>query len=204
MLRYLEFGLSHNEVPNEVTFQRMFKRKSNGKYNDITSFFGMMKMRIDLRLPLESEKNEILSLYKSVIGEGFCVWNEFYPEMQEIEHDMETENLFVLVEDCCIIGAVSVVPENELDGFDFWSNHDGRHRELARVVVARSYRGKGLAYGMVQRMLPILKERGCTSVRLSVAKCNIPAYKTYKKAGFDVAGEAEMYGGSYYLMEKML
>ncbi len=150
------------------------------------------------------EKNEILALYKSVIGEEFCVWNEIYPEMQEIEHDIKTENLFVLVGEGRIIGAMSLVPENELDGFGFWSSRDGCHREIARVVVASSHRGKGLAYEMVQSIIPILKERRCTSVRLSVAKCNIPACKTYQKADFDTVGEAEMYGGSYYLMEKRL
>jgi len=39
---------------------------------------------------------------------------------------------------------------------------------------------------------------------LSVVKTNVPAYKTYIKAGFAVVGEAQMYGNDYYLMEKAI
>ncbi len=42
------------------------------------------------------------------------------------------------------------------------------------------------------------------SIHLSVAKSNIPAYKTYIKLGFKTVGEVEIYGGDYYLMEKQI
>lgn len=77
-------------------------------------------------------------------------------------------------------------------------------REIARVVVNRRFRGKGIAYEMVKKLEYILKEEGCTAIHLLVACKNIPAYKTYMKAGFEVMGECDMYGNHFYACEKPL
>ncbi len=150
------------------------------------------------------EAKEIEALYKSVLGSQFCVWNEYYPSMQEITHDLETENLYILTMKDDIIGALSIVPENELDEFSGWSCKYGTHREIARVVISKSYQGYGFAQRMVHEIQSILKHSNCSAIHLSVAKSNIPAYKTYLKIGFTVKGEADMYGNSYYLMEKQI
>ncbi len=143
----------------------------------------------------------VYALYKSVLGEEFCVWNDAYPDMLEIEADLAADDLFVLTEGEKIIGAISIVPENELDGFDCFT---GDGSEIARVVIAKEYRGKGLSCKMVGEIEKILCKRGCKAIHLSVAKSNIPACKTYIKAGFKTVGEAEMYGGDYYIMEKQI
>ncbi len=154
--------------------------------------------------PAQSADAEaVLSLYKSLLGSPFCVWNEAYPGEEEIKHDIETENLYVLEDEGHIIGAVSAVPENELDGFSCW-HCKSAHRELARVAVARDRQGMGLAARMVNEAEAILRAQGCQAIHLSVAKGNIPAYKTYLKTGFAVVGEAALYGGQYFLMEKRL
>ena len=94
------------------------------------------------------------------------------------------------------------MPENELDEFHCWRCKDGK--EIARVVIAQAYQGQGLSFEMVQSIVPILREQGYKAIHLSVVKTNLPAYKTYVKAGFVTVGEADMYGNSYYLMEKAL
>ncbi len=149
----------------------------------------------------KEDASAVYALYKSVIGEEFCVWNDAYPDMIEIEGDLDENDLFVLTEGEKIIGAISIVPENELDGFDCFTS-DGA--EIARVVIAKEYRDRGLSYKMVGEMEKILLKRDYKSIHLSVAKSNIPAYKTYIKAGFKTVGEAEIYGGDYYLMEKQI
>ena len=143
---------------------------------------------------------EVLSIYESAKGDKFCVWNENYPSLTEIKHDLETETLYVMLDGSKVIGAISIVPENELDGFDCWSCKDSK--EIARVVIDKNYQGYGLSFEMVQRIETILKNKGYKAIHLSVVKTNISAYKTYIKAGFNVVGEAKMYGNDYYLMEK--
>ena len=145
---------------------------------------------------------QVLSLYQKARNGEFCVWSDSYPTIAEIAHDLETKNLYVMTDGSKVIGAISVVPENELDDFDCWSCKDGK--EIARVVIDKAYQGHGLSLEMVQSIAAILGKNGCKAIHLSVVKSNIPAYKTYIKAGFAVVGEAQMYGNDYYLMEKAI
>ena len=156
----------------------------------------------NFRMATQDDAAQVLSLYESAKSGAFCVWNESYPSMTEIAHDLETKNLYVMTDGNKIIGAISVVPENELDDFDCWSCKEGK--EIARVVIEKTYQGRGLSFEMVQNIVPILRKNGCKAIHLSVVKTNIPAYKTYIKAGFAVVGEAQMYGNDYYLMEKAI
>lgn len=159
-------------------------------------------MTLNFRPAQQSDAQYILSLYQRAQSSGFCVWNDSYPSMAEITHDLETESLYVLTDGGKIIGAISVVPENELDGFACWSCSSGK--EIARVVIDKAYQGRGLSFEMVQNIQSILRKSGCSAIHLSVVKSNIPAYKTYVKAGFVTVGTADMYGNHYYLMEKAL
>ena len=148
----------------------------------------------------QADGGQILALYRDARLGPFCTWDEYYPGMTEIEQDLATGNLYVLTDGGRILGAISVVPENEMDGFACWSRKDGR--EIARVVVDRACRGQGLALRMVRSVEAILGQNGCPLIRLAVVKSNIPARRTYIKAGFSTVGEADMYGHSFYLMEK--
>jgi ribosomal protein S18 acetylase RimI-like enzyme len=89
-----------------------------------------------------------------------------------------------------------------MDGFNCWSYKGGK--EIARVVIDKVYQGHGLSFEMVRSVEAILRKRGRKAIHLSVVKSNVPAYKTYVKAGFTVVGEAEMYESDYYLMEKAI
>ncbi len=154
------------------------------------------------RLAKETEKETVLALYKSVIGTEFCVWSDAYPTMLEINADMNNQSLYVLEDAGEIIGAVSVVPENELDHLPFWKEKAAA--ELGRIVIAKAHRGRGLARVMLHELLMILSVRGIPAVHLSTAKKNLPAQATYRRLGFETVGEAPLFGGEYYLLEKKL
>ena len=166
----------------------------------VESIVCLIRKEWDFRIARPEDAEGVLSLYRDARKGEFCVWNECYPTITEIAQDLETKNVYVMTCGDKIVGAISVVPENELDSFDCWSHKDGK--EIARVVVSAEHQGKGLAFEMVQSVASILRRNGCKAIHLSVAKANIPAYKTYLKAGFTVVGEADMYENSYYLMEK--
>ena len=112
--------------------------------------------------------------------------------------------MYVLTQGGEIAGAVSVYSKNEMDSFNCWKCKDRPHKEIGRIVIAERYQGRGLAFEMVSRVVELIRKDGYEFVRLSVAKVNVPAYKTYIKAGFAQLGEADMYGNSYYLMEKQI
>lgn len=158
-------------------------------------------MQIRKAKPAEAEI--IRDLYHSVIGQPFCTWNEEYPGEIEIQMDLSAETLYLAEEENKIIGAISVIPENEMDDFPCWNIRD-HVKEIARVVIRPDLQGKGYACQMVEKLLAILKEEGCHAIHLSVADCNIPAQKTYRKLGFAFLAECDMYGHHYFLCEKAL
>lgn len=156
----------------------------------------------NFRMAQKEDAAQILSLYQNAKKEPLCAWDDSYPSTRDIEQDLRSGNLYVMTVGRKIIGAISVAPENEMDSFDGWSCKNGK--EIARVVVAGDYRGQGIALEMVWHVERILRESGCGAIHLAVAKSNIPAYKTYVKAGLTVAGEADLYGDRHILMEKSL
>ncbi len=164
----------------------------------------MTGVAMRFRPAIPDDAHRVLELYHTVIGQAFCVWNEQYPGMSEITHDIETGNLFVLEEDDAIIGAISIVPENEMDDLPCWMRKD-KACEIARVVINPDHQGKSLSRLLVQEIIRILEaERECGSIHLSVASVNVPAYRTYAKLGFLTVGEVDMYGNHYVLCEKVL
>ena len=152
----------------------------------------------------EEDANQVLALYHAVIGKEFCTWNESYPGMHEIRTDMENADLFVFKAGLEIIGAISIVPENELDDLELWRIRDGKIAEIARVAVAPEYQGRGLALKMVLETEKILRQRDYRAVHLLAARINLPACHTYQKADYQRMGECEMFGHEFYAFEKEL
>ncbi len=139
-----------------------------------------------------------------MIGSQYCVWNDIYPGIEEIRNDFQTGNLYVINDDEQIIGAASIVPENEMDALPFWKMSNTNAREIARIVVSKEFQNRGIATQLVNSIIGELKFRGASSVRLSVAIGNIPAFKVYQKIGFEIVGETDMYNNRYYLFERTI
>ena len=147
----------------------------------------------------------VVALYEGAKKEPFSVWNEDYPTAADASHDLETDNLYVLEEDGRVIGTLSVCPENEMDAFShLFTVNTPAVREIARIAVAADRHGHGYAALMVRSVCEILAARGVPALRISVARNNLPARRTYPRVGFCEVGEAQMYGGDYVLMEKIL
>ncbi len=181
----------------------------NPKYHGGINDIGIQEKRaldrkLGFRLAKKEEADAILALYDSVRGKGFCVWNESYPTMLEIDADLKSNGLYVLTDGVKLAGTLSVITERELDSFDIWERRDNSVCEVGRIAVSEEYRGRGLAYRMITEISEILKKRGHSAIHLSVAKSNTPALKTYAKAGFVTRGEAFIYENDYYLIEKPL
>jgi ribosomal protein S18 acetylase RimI-like enzyme len=150
-----------------------------------------------------SDAKTVLALYRAVIGTPFCVWDESYPGETEIQGDLAAGTLYVLARDGEVIGAISIVPENETDNLDCWKVRENA-REFARVVIKPDQQHKGLSVYLVKGVIRELQRQGAAAIHIAVAKENIPAQKLYRKTGFVFCGETDMYGHSYFLCERIL
>lgn len=159
---------------------------------------------LSLRSAKVIDLGTIQAFYQSVIGQQGCAWNEKYPATEDIMNDYNCGCLYVLQQNKNVIGAVSVVPENELDDLDCWKIKDGTHKEIARVVISRRNQGKGYSKEMLRQLFSKLSAHGCKSIHLLVSKDNEAAIKTYKALGFDFIDECYRYEHNYYVCEKEL
>ena len=151
----------------------------------------------------QTDAGAVATLYRAVIGSSFCVWDEEYPGEEEIKGDLAAGCLYVLEDAGEVVGAISIVPENETDGFDCWQVRQDA-REFARVVIRPDRQGQGLSRYLVDGIVLELRARGAKAIHISVAEPNLPARRLYAKMGFEIRGEAEIFGGSYFLCERIL
>ena len=158
---------------------------------------------LSVRMAVAEDHDAINGLYMSVKGRGFCIWNDEYPEEEDIDVDIAKGNLLVLTNGVEIVGALSIIDETEWDELGVWSVAD--HVALiARVCIAPAWQGHGLSAMLLQESERILISRGCKAIRLLVARTHLPAIKTYLNAGYEIMGRCSMYGHEYYACEKVL
>lgn len=156
-----------------------------------------------LKAAKKEEFPQILKLYRSVIGIPGCTWTVFYPNEATLHEDFKTGNLFVLHKGKKMIGAASIVPENELDDLSCWQFQD-HAREIARIVIAPEFQGKGYGKHLVKKLCLKLESMDCKAVHILVAKENHHALNLYRNTGFKNKGECERYDHAYYAYEKKL
>jgi ribosomal protein S18 acetylase RimI-like enzyme len=152
------------------------------------------------------EEQAIHQLYRSVVGTEFCVWDDDYPGYEQINYDLNGGNLYVLSRDGDLVGAISLIPEHEMEELEtlpFWAGR-GPAFSFARVVVSPSMQGNGYAAKLVRNIEKIILKKGGTCVRILAAVGNIPAIRTYEKEGYQTAGPCFLFGHNYFGMEKDL
>lgn len=153
----------------------------------------------------EADLEAVASIYSSVIGQKGCTWSKDYPTRGDALNDARAGGLYVLRQDGRVVGALSIVAENELDDIDLWRvKDDALYREIARVCVAKEMQGRGYSMVMLDRLLEMLLEQGCKAVHLLVAKDNLAAISTYRDMGFEFLGECYRYEHDFYICEKEL
>lgn len=146
---------------------------------------------------------QILQLYRSVIGQPGCHWTIAYPNEATLHEDFRSGGLYVLRKGKTIIGAGSIVARNELDDLECWSNPQNA-REIARIVIAPKYQGKGYGKYLVNQLCVILDRSKHSAVHLLVSDQNNHAKNLYRETGFFSRGPVHRYGHDYYAFERKL
>lgn len=155
-----------------------------------------------LRRAKKEELPQILKLYRSVIGKPGCHWSITYPNEVTLHEDFSTGNLFVLKKGRNIVGAGSIVPENELDDLLCWHYRENP-REVARIVINPDFQSKGHGKYLVHQLCRVLRKSGCKSIRLLASTENKRAIRVYQKCGFLSRGSVNRYDHQYYAFERI-
>ena len=165
-----------------------------------------MNDNMEFRRVERDEAEEILQLYRSLIGTEYCVWTENYPTEREVEFDLSRDALFVLREKSSgrLMGAISIDDDPEVKALSCWSEELVPVAELSRLGVAAEYQNRGIARILLQEAMAELKSQGYRAAHILVAKDNVKALRSYEKLHFTTVGECELFGHSYWCYEKEL
>jgi ribosomal protein S18 acetylase RimI-like enzyme len=151
------------------------------------------------------DKEEILSLYRSLVGTPFCAWTQEYPGEREVQGDLERGDLFCVKDGAGkIIGAIAVDDDPAVDALPCWSSKLQPSEELARLGVQPAYQNQGLARMLLQNGMEELRRRGIKSVHFLVCKTNEKAIRSYAKFDFEIVGECSLFGEEWFCYEKAL
>ena len=156
-----------------------------------------------LKLASKEDLPQILKLYRSVIGKPGCTWNVFYPNEATLQEDFDAHCLYALYKGKIMVGAGSIVHTNELDDLDCWQFTENV-REIARIVIAPEYQGKGYGKHLVRKLCLKLESMGCKAAHILVAKENHHALNLYRQTGFENKGSCHRYDLDFYAYEKKL
>ena len=156
-----------------------------------------------LRTARKADLPEILKMYRSVIGKNGCHWTDAYPNEATLQEDFQAGNLYVLWQGSKMIGAGSVVPNNELDDLDCWQ-YNKNAREIARIVIKPEYQSKGYGKHLVNKLCYKLSAKGCQAVHLLASTENHHALNLYRETKFYCKGECQRYDHTYYAFERKL
>lgn len=165
-----------------------------------------MNERYTFELVASGDADEVLGLYRSIIGTPGCTWNSEYPCMADILSDIRKESLYCLRDEGGSITAVAAAgkdDELEHDGIP-WDERMRNPCDLARIGVRPELMRRGLASRLLREIIADVPRRGFDGIRMLVSKKNLAALALYDKFGFRRYGEIFKYNIDFYCYQLVM
>ena len=159
---------------------------------------------LEIRKAKIEELDEIFAIYKSLLGFEGCLWNEYYPSIDDIRKDIELDTMYILKLEDKIIASAHAGIDKELFKLDFFSKDVKKPRDLARVAVSKEYQKQGFARKLIKYIEDELKKQDVDYMFLTVGKSNFKACNLYKSIGYEIKGEKTEFDIDWYCQEKKL
>ncbi|MBQ4577938.1 MAG: GNAT family N-acetyltransferase [Clostridia bacterium] len=154
----------------------------------------------------EADLDGVMALYRSCTAfsptHGNDNWSEEYPCREFAEEDVANRGLFVLEHAGEIIGAISLVPEDDWDELPVWQGTASCC--LSRLGIKPQLQKLHLAQRMMEEISRVAKERGFRSTRHGSLITNVASNRLYERMGYQNRGRASMYGHEYHCFERIL
>ncbi|WP_105618014.1 GNAT family N-acetyltransferase [Vallitalea okinawensis] len=127
----------------------------------------------------------ILSLIKQCVEvmnrRGNDQWDEYYPNMDVINDDIESGDLYILKDNHHIQGIITLNDKQEKEYLDIqWEYSEGRQLIVHRLAISPNYQGRGLGDKLMQFAEEKARELGYDSIRLDTYVKNKKAIYFYE------------------------
>ncbi len=151
-----------------------------------------------------ADAEEILKLYKSLVGTEYCAWTDSYPEREEIAGDLARDALFCMKDEGKIVAVISMDADEAVEALPCWTEKCIPSVELSRVGVRKEYQNRGIAGEMIRCAAEEARKQGYRGIHMIVSKQNVKAQKAYNKLAFAVVGETRLYDVDWWCYEKQI
>lgn len=141
-----------------------------------------MKVVLANKNDLEKINIIITKVIENMNKQGIKIWNEYYPS-ECFLGDIEKENLYLLKNNDEIVG-MGVLCGFDESGDVFKFSGTKNNLFLTRFAINVDYLNMGYGKKLLEEMIHIAKNKDMDSIKLAVAKVNIPAIRLYEKYGF--------------------
>lgn len=168
-----------------------------------------MRDTIWLRKAQQSDRNEIVMMYKAVIKDmidkRIYQWDEIYPDAVTIEDDIKKEQLYIAELDSRIVSAFVLNREYDEEYKEgAWRYPRANFYVLHRFCVNPKVQGKKIATRVLYLIEDLLREWGVEAIRLDAFSGNPVALHLYEKSGYKRTGQVNFRKGMFYLLEKWI
>ena len=161
-------------------------------------------MKLEIKMAKINDKEEIIKIYKSLIGFPGCTWSNEYPIIEDVEKDINKESLYIAYDDKKIIAVAAAGKDEELEHLECWSKEIKEPCDLARIGVIKEYQNRGIAKILVKYIEQDVLTRGFDGIHFLVSKTNPKALAVYDRLEYKKCGETIMYDINWYCYEKKL
>lgn len=151
----------------------------------------------------------IMNIIKDAIidmeSEGIYQWDDIYPNEEVITNDINSENLYVYIDECVIKGFI-VLNECQDKAYESinWEYNSGKHLIIHRLCINPQYKGKGIATTLIRYVEKLGRKNKYESIRLDAFSKNSHACKLYEKNGYNIRGIVTFRKGDFFCFEKAL
>jgi GNAT superfamily N-acetyltransferase len=144
---------------------------------------------------VESDIEPVMTIIRqaqeALKGQGVDQWQNGYPNVSVIRHDIAHQYSYVLEEggQVAAVAAVSFDGERTYDKIyeGKWLSDD-TYAVIHRMAVGNAYKGRGLAACLISHIEDLCLSRGVTSVRVDTHEDNLPMQSALRKSGFQLCG----------------
>lgn len=140
-----------------------------------------------------SEIQEIMTITKAcaqkMIAEGIFQWNEYYPNAETFEKDLERDELYVMVlnETLCGCITLSSVKDEEYLAVS-WLTENQNHLYIHRLAIHPKFQHQGYAQQLMDFAEQFAIQKRAASVRLDTFSKNLRNQKFYEARGYQRLG----------------
>jgi ribosomal protein S18 acetylase RimI-like enzyme len=130
------------------------------------------------------------SAKKHMQSKGLQQWVEEYPVKSDIKKDILKGEMYILLKDSQIIGAINISDEQDEEYSQInWKFDDSKVLVIHRLAILPDFQQKGYARYLMDFAENHAQENHYTSIRLDAYTLNHRVVKFYEQRGYIITGE---------------